>query len=95
MQEWNVTMIAVGAALLGCLIAIGAAIIFSRRSNRKKEKPIGTLHVAEDPDDGAYLWLELDKAVEDILPERTVTFWVDNMLYETAEAGRSQESQRL
>jgi len=82
MEDWKVTMIAAAAALV-FVIAVVLARIFSRRSDRKKEEPIGTLHIANDPDDGPYLFLELAKRPEELYSKETVVFYVDNIPYES------------
>ena len=82
MEDWKVTMIAAAAALV-FVVAIVLARIFSRRSDRKKEEPVGTLHIANDPDDGPYLFLELDRKPEELYSKKSVVFWVDNIPYET------------
>lgn len=82
MEDWKVTMIAAAIAAF-CVIVIVLAIIFSRRSDRKKEEPVGTLHIANDPDDGPYLFLELEKKPEELYSKKSVVFWVDNIPYET------------
>lgn len=92
MQDWEITILTAVGALVLCLITIGLTLIFSRRSDRKKEEPAGTLHVAEDPDDGAYLWLELNRPVEDILPEKAITLWVDVMLSGGVTANEAAEA---
>lgn len=79
MEDWKVTMIA--AAF--CVIVIVLSILFSRRSDRKKEEPVGVLHIANDPDDGPYLFLVLDRKPEELYSKKSVVFWVDNIPYET------------
>jgi hypothetical protein len=80
MEDWKVTMIAAAIAAF-CVIVL--AIIFSRRNDRKKEEPVGTLHIANDPEDGPYLFLELDKKPEELYSKSTLVFRVDNIPYET------------
>lgn len=82
MEEWKVTMIS-AAIVAVCIGVIILAFIFSRRSDRKKEDPIGTLHIANDPDDGPYLFLELAKRPEELYSKETVVFYVDNIPYES------------
>ena len=92
MQDWVITILTAAGAFLACLASIALTIIFSRRSDRKKEEPVGTLHVAEDPEDGAYLWLELAKPVEDIMTEQAIALWVDVMLSGGVTANEAAEA---
>ena len=82
MEDWKVTMIA-AAIVAVCMIVIVLSVIFSRRSDRKKEEPVGTLHIANDPEDGPYLFLELDKKPEELYSKSTLSFRVDNIPFET------------
>ncbi len=82
MEDWKVTMIAAAIAFT-CLIVVALSVMLSRRSDRKKEEPVGTLHIANDPEDGPYLFLELDKKPEELYSKSTLTFRVDSIPYET------------
>ena len=92
MQDWVITILTAAGALLACLASIALTIIFSRRRDRKKEEPVGTLHVAEDPEDGAYLFLELSTPPENLYSQEYVTFWVDNMPYDIATGNEIREA---
>ena len=80
MEDWKVTMIAAAAALVFAVAVILRENIIARR-DRKKEEPIGTLHIANDPDDGPYLFLELDKTPEELYSEESVMVFVDYIPY--------------
>ena len=54
----------------------------ARKLDQTKEEPVGTLRIADDPDDGPYLFLELHTSPEELYSRDTVVFWVDNMPYE-------------
>jgi len=80
MEDWKVTMIAAAIAFV-CVIVIVLSVVLSRRSDRKKEEPVGTLHIANDPEDGPYLFLELEKQPEELYSKESVVFYVDNIPY--------------
>lgn len=80
MEDWKVTMIAAAIAFV-CMIVIVLSVVLSRRSDRKKEEPVGTLHIADDPEDGPYLFLELEKSPEELYSKKSVVFYVDNIPY--------------
>ena len=82
MEDWKVTMIVAAIAFV-CMIVIVLSVVLSRRSDRKKEEPVGTLHIANDPEDGPYLFLELDKKPEELYSKSTLAFRVDNIPIET------------
>ena len=78
-------------AVVTVVVVILAAYL-SRKIDKKKTEPVGTLHIAEDPDDGPYLFLELDTPPENLYSRNTVLLYVDNMLYEAFDkAGVSAE----
>lgn len=80
MEDWKVTMITAAIAAVGVIVIVLAAI-FLRRSDRKKEEPVGILHIANDPEDGPYLFLELEKSPEELYSKESVVFYVDNIPY--------------
>lgn len=65
------------------ILAFIFAVLWAKRRDRKKEDPIGTLHIANDPEDGPYLFLELEKKPEELYSKSTLTFRVDNIPFET------------
>ena len=69
-----------------------AVFYWSNTRDRKKEEPVGLLHIVNDEDDGPYMFLELQKPPEELYSKDTVTFWVDNMPYEAfTKVGASEE----
>ncbi len=70
------------AAAVICMVCVLAAYL-SRFSDRKKEEPVGLLHIVNDEDDGPYLFLELQTPPEQLYSKDTVVFWVDNIPYAT------------
>ena len=71
-MEWTAIVV---FALLGGVIGCMITKFISRT------KPIGTLRVVTSDSDDPYLFLELDKSVEDFYNESCVTFKVSRKNY--------------
>ena len=85
----------------GVVSAVAAIVIcflvlyLSHRRDEKKEEPVGTLHIVDDPDDGAYLFLELDASPDELYSRKQVVFYVDNMPYEVMTPNEARQANGL